>query len=127
MTVAHRCLVVIICGLSALPGPLHADDTPASTTNTPIARDVQENANRSDLPDKRQRTFTVGVLILLGITITGLGLLVVVILWGHRVRRRSRDPLPEASRGDDLFYLKTGNKPQQDTTVIPPKPPHIEE
>jgi len=117
MTTAQRCFIVFICGLSVVPGSLRADDKP--TTVTASTQGIRE-VDPANLEEKRQLTFTVGVMVLLGITITGLGLLLVVILWGHRVRRKSRAPLPEASRGDDLFYLKTGNKPQPDTTVIPP-------
>lgn len=121
MTVAQRCFIVFICGLSVVPGSLYAQDKPTTVpADTPATQGLRE-VDPANLEEKRQLTFTVGVMVLLGITITGLGLLLVVILWGHRVRRKSRAPLPEASRGDDLFYLKTGNKPQPDTTVIPPK------
>ncbi len=127
MTAAQRCFVVLICGMSSIPGPLYADDEPASTTTPPVAREVREAIDSTELDIKRHTTFTVGLMILSAITFTGLLLLLAVILWGHRVRRRSREPLPDASRGDDLFYLKTGKNQQPDTTVIPPNQPPSED
>lgn len=58
-------------------------------------------------PDERQRrVVTAGMLLLVGIAFVGLLLVGLTIIWGSRVRRLARRPLPEQSPVDDLWYLK---------------------
>lgn len=52
------------------------------------------------------QSLTAGVLMLAGILLAGFGLLLFVVLWGHRTRRVVREPLPPTSPVDELWFLK---------------------
>lgn len=79
----------------------------AEEADTTIAAPKAENEADAAPPPKEQREKAmIGLMVLVGIATAGLGLLALVILWGHRIRRISRLPLPQAERGDELFYLK---------------------
>lgn len=66
-----------------------------------------------DEQDRRQNTFTAGVLLLIGVTAIGLLLIAAAIVWGAKVRRMARRPEPRSSQRDDLWYLR-GRIPSAD-------------
>lgn len=55
---------------------------------------------------RRERVVTGGMLLLAGIAAAGAALVGLVVLWGVRVRRVLRRPLPEQSARDNLWYLR---------------------
>ena len=54
-----------------------------------------------------------------GILICGVGLLAMVLLWGSRIRRIAREPLPRVAPRDELWYLKGRREPDP---TVPPEP-----
>ncbi len=120
-----RILAVLVCFV-ALAGRVVGDDTKAvdpPPNGAASDRAEQQPADGKD-EERKRKTLTLGLMVLFCITLAGLGGLLIVILWGHRVRRISRKPLPEASRGDELFYLKkenqTSNRTDNEIVVQPP-------
>ena len=71
--------------------------------------------------EQQQRIVTVAIYLLIAVTVTIVSLLIIVMLWGARVRRQARQPLPSTSPNDPLWYLKGKNpKPTE-----PNKPPGV--
>ncbi len=131
MKLVAQILMALVCllGTSArnLPAQeLSPPSPPSATPNAAPSDKAKQAAEELSKDERKQKAVTLGLMILFCIALTGLGLLAVVIIWGHRVRRISRKPLPAAPRGDDLFYLKNDKQqkanPIENTTVIPPPP-----
>ena len=55
---------------------------------------------------EHQEVITAAMLVIAGVACMGLMLIGLTILWGVRVRRLARQPLPEQSPIDELWYLK---------------------
>jgi hypothetical protein len=66
------------------------------------------SGERPQEPDRnaKRRAASIGLLGLVGIVLTGVGLMVLVVLWGHRLRRITRSSSPHPTRGDELWYLR---------------------
>jgi len=54
-----------------------------------------------------------------GILIAGVGLISLVMIWGNRMRRIARQPLPTVAPRDELWYLKNKKRDQTQTTGEP--------
>jgi len=65
---------------------------------------------------EKERVVTAGVLLLVLVIGVVAGLLVVVVLWGRRVRRMARKPTARIVPGDALWYLK----PKKNEAAIHP-------
>lgn len=87
--------------LAAIPGPAVAD--PAS----PAAAEFREPESSAE----QQRTVTIAIYLLIALTVGTVSLLIILMLWGARVRRQVRKPLPTSSPKDPLWYLKTKKPP----------------
>jgi heme/copper-type cytochrome/quinol oxidase subunit 2 len=73
---------------------------------------------------EKERAVTAGVLMLVLVVGVVSGLLVVVVLWGRRVRRTVRKPTARIEPGDALWFLKPNkNKPATRPAVTP----HVDE
>jgi hypothetical protein len=59
-----------------------------------------------------------GVVMLGGILICGVALVALALLWGHRIRRIARQPLPKVAPRDELWYLKATDKPEIGDTNV---------
>lgn len=72
--------------------------------------------------DKKERAATVAVYLLVLVILVGVGLLALVVLWGHRVRRLTRKPTRSLSLGDELWYLRPKRNAvlgEQPSTPVP--------
>ncbi len=49
---------------------------------------------------------TIAIYLLVAVTVAIVSLLILVMVWGARVRRQARRPLPSTSPNDPLWYLK---------------------
>ncbi len=113
---APRRIVVVTCGalIAAILGDVARAENPAERPVTPVHGDhvAAEQQPASDAPgppfdeERRERTRTAAVLLLLGIAATGGLTIVFIVLWGFRVRRNIRKPLPRTRPPDELWYLK---------------------
>jgi hypothetical protein len=56
--------------------------------------------------DDSVRTVTVAMYLLVALTMGTVSLMLVLMLWGSRVRREARKPLPATKPKDPLWYLK---------------------
>jgi hypothetical protein len=54
----------------------------------------------------RQRALTSAILMLGGVLFIGAMMIVLILLWGFRVRRIARKPLPRSTPIDPLWYLR---------------------
>ncbi len=87
-----------------------ADDGPVAAE--PAAQAVPERpagdaAAVAEARERRRKAYA-GLLALLGIAIAGVGLAAMVLLWGARLRRVNRQPLPAADLKDELWFLRAG-------------------
>jgi hypothetical protein len=57
-------------------------------------------------PDDSLRTLTVAIYLLIVLTVGTVSLMLVLMLWGSRVRREARKPLPQTKPRDPFWYLK---------------------
>jgi hypothetical protein len=57
------------------------------------------------------QNLTVAIYLLAALTVGTVSLMLVLMLWGSRVRREARKPLPAARPFDPVWYLKTKKKP----------------
>lgn len=95
-TLAACVLAAVVCGTAALG----ADSDVAKSKN------VAKPANGEKPQDESKQAATIGFLLLAVITFTGLTLVALVVVWGHRVRRVVRGPLPAQSARDEFWYLR---------------------
>ena len=77
--------------------------------NLPVAKAVPPPAPRefrdADAGEPL-RLVTIAIYLLVAVTVAIVSLLILVMLWGARVRRQARQPLPSTSPNDPLWYLK---------------------
>lgn len=83
-----------------MPGPVMADEAP------PTSAEFRE----PDGPDNPTQTLTIAMYLLIALTVGTVSLMLVLMLWGSRVRREARKPLPATKPNDPLWYLKTKKK-----------------
>jgi len=102
------------------PASAPGADTTAADANSSAAGDESGAAPAGPSPqripaanEQQRRVVTAGMLLLVGIAFVGLLLVGLTIVWGSRVRRLARRPLPEQSPVDELWYLKP-KKPMLD-------------
>ena len=103
-------MMVFMLGLSV---PVRAQETTEGA--------VESSKSVTGDPDpvlKKQEQATIGMLVLVGIGLAGLGLIGLVIIWGHRIRRVSRH-IPEEKQRDELFYLKPSKSLPNPETRLP--------
>lgn len=79
----------------AQPADDKATDPPSETPTDPI--DVR----------RKEGMATVAVLLLAGIAAIGVATIGIIVIWGFRVRRTIREPLPKTAKPDELWYLRS--------------------
>ena len=142
LPVIHCCLLLFGCVLATgrlsaePPTPLGAEpptppSTPAKDTNSrtlPKAKDLpagpDEFTSALNRKKEEEKAKNVGVVLLAGVAILGVFLMAMVLVWGNRVRRMTRRPLPTQCRGDELWYLRPKkqlpNREVEPATDLPP-------
>lgn len=102
---------LVLLFVFATPAPGKADGPP------PTAAEFRE----PDGSDDSVRTLTIAIYLLIALTVGVVSLMLVLMLWGARVRREARKPLPATKPNDPLWYLKSKNRP----TGEPPGPSNV--
>lgn len=72
-----------------------------------------QKSHESEATPEQQRTVTAAIYLLVALTMGAVTLLILVMLWGARVRRQARAPLAATSPNDPLWYLKKSAHPPQ--------------
>ena len=88
-----------------------------------VAEDARpESPSETDYDDEKARgqAYQAGVLMIGGILIAGVGLLALVMIWGNRMRRIARQPLPPVAPRDELWFLRNKKPGPQATAGEPP-------
>jgi hypothetical protein len=88
---------LFLLAFAGLPGAPIADSAP------PAAAELDE----PDSSEERQRMVTIGIYLLIALTVGTVSFLILLMLWGARVRRQARKPLPGTTPNDRLWYLKS--------------------
>lgn len=117
-------IAILLVATSPLIGE-EADDPKAPVESTPVAEAApadQESTNPPEHHDDkvRNQAYQVGVMMIGGILIAGVGLLALVMIWGNRMRRIARQPLPTVAPRDELWYLRNKKRDQTTTSGEPP-------
>ncbi|MBT4865201.1 MAG: hypothetical protein HON53_08795 [Planctomycetaceae bacterium] len=73
---------------------------------------------------EKERAVTAGMLMLVLVVGVFAGLLVVVVMWGRRVRRTVRRPTNRIVPGDELWFLKPN---KNEAATRPTVTPHVDE
>ena len=66
-------------------------------------------------PDEKggpEQLATIALYLLVAVTVLAVSMLILVMLWGVRVRRQIRKPLPAIKPTDPLWYLKAKKPPE---------------
>ena len=111
------CLTVFLIAGSATAAAQHA----APITTQASADDGQSPAADKANRQSKRRVATVAVYLLAGIAFAGVALLGLVIVWGNRIRRIARTPLPRQSRTDELWYLRPKKEIETKQASKPPE------
>lgn len=82
-----------------------------------------EQPTVADEQQRREGTFTAGVLLLIGVTAVGLLLIAAAILWGAKVRRLVRRPQARSAKQDELWYLRKSPPPPDSGDSADEEPP----
>lgn len=101
------------------PGAKSGETVPAAETDVKFPPTDPEDS------EARHRAKQLGVVMLGGIVIIGVALVAFVLIWGNRVRRTARAPLPRVADRNELWYLKPGRK--EDAEGTPPESPPEED
>jgi hypothetical protein len=103
-----------------------ATDTEADAATDPVDAGAPVKQPGETAAQRRHKTRVAEVAGLLLLILVAAGVLLVagVIVWGARVRRLVRAPLPKPSEPDPLWYLRKKPRPPVDTT---PDPSHEED
>jgi hypothetical protein len=64
-----------------------------------------------DVASGQQRLVTIGIYLLIAVSVGSVSFLLILLLWGARVRRQVRQPLPNVRANDPLWYLKAKKHP----------------
>jgi hypothetical protein len=94
------CRLMWLVLLVTMPFPAMADVPPRDS------REFREPQGS----EGQLRTLTIAMYLLIALTIGTVSLMLVLMLWGSRVRREARKPLPATKPNDPLWYLKTKKK-----------------
>lgn len=86
----------------AAPMPAGAQQAPAPA----VRMAVPQSGMRTPSREQRRRVAQAAGHLVLLLALTGALALVLLVLWGFRVRRQIRRPLPHVSATDDLWYLR---------------------
>ena len=135
LSMIARTLALIAPLMAATSIPLFGQELsnpekPEDSASSPVAAEQGSEdpgtADHRSLPklEERNRAYQVGVMMIGGILIAGVGLLALVIIWGHRVRRIARQPLPKVTQRDELWFLK--HKKQEPASSADEPPPNDE-
>jgi len=108
-------VVLCACAINDQTAFVLADDEAAPRTNhVRNSVDGEQPKPRPGESDETMRSVSFAVMILAVITISGLTMLFVVILWGHRLRRMVHSKPPKQTVVDNLWYLRSRNKIPED-------------
>ncbi len=83
---------------------------PATVPETPPELPAKPNEQ------ERRVKVTAGLAALAGITITGIVLAAVIVIWGGRLRRLVREPLTATGRQDPFWFLRPKKSVPTETT-----------
>lgn len=125
-------LVVPLAALALLclaSVPSRADSTAAPRDSVAVEKRASSNTAPAENfgRKQRQRNVAVALVMLVGIMFVGLALIALTILWGFRVRRIARAPLPKRKPVDPLWYLRPEkNRSQTDSAGPGTRPSHDE-
>ena len=104
--------LAFVVGVLALGGNVQA----ANAKSAPVAK---REFREPESDEQQQRVVTVAIYLLIALTVGIVSLLIIVMLWGARVRRQARQPLPSTRPNDPLWYLK-GKNPKLNEPHRPP-------
>ncbi len=93
--------VLAVLFLAAVPAQTMAETPPVSSPEFRQPEDA----------DSPERLVTIAIYLLVIVIVLSVSLLIVMMLWGVRVRREVRKPLPALRPSDPLWYLKTKKHP----------------
>lgn len=112
----------------------HSESTALHENGTPrLGAEDQSDPPPADSPAERERKEQIrqqvrrGFQVLLVLVLLAVLVSVMFLLWGMRLRRQLRQPLPPVHKGDELWFLKPAHpKPddhRSDTPTDSPSPP----
>ncbi len=96
------------------PSAVAQDDVDLIDDLTPaVERARADEPHPADAAEQREkeRHVLAGMAAITGIVIVGVALIALIVLWGGRLRRMNREPLPSTNVQNEFWFLR------------PPKPP----
>jgi hypothetical protein len=104
------------------PSPLVTAESAAPADRADTAEQVDaEREHKAQVREQLRRGFA----ILLVLVLLAVFVMMMFLLWGIRLRRRLRKPLPAIHKGDELWFLKPATqKPDDNPPEMPPTNPN---
>jgi hypothetical protein len=88
-------------------GDGQSSSTPVPESAAVSAQETEESKQAEAARQKAaRRKIVAGLIIVGGLLVLGVAVLVLTVLWAHRLRRIARQALPTQHTGDDLWYLR---------------------
>lgn len=118
----HRLAISVLClfalvGRTEIGTPAWGEDRQEETTTRsadPPVAEAPKPAAADDQEEEKQRKAMAGLLALCGILIGGLIFVVIVMIWGARLRRLARRELPaQTTLQNEHWFLKPPKSPPE--------------
>ncbi len=101
--------ILLTSNILSPPHVIIAGEIPAKVTSENREDSSIEQTARKPTPEQQERRkqmISASWIMLIGVAILGGILLLIVFLFGNRIRRIARKPLPNAPLRDPMWYLK---------------------
>ena len=104
--------ILLTCNFLSQTQEVTADKNSFASVSTVTKNEENSNSKQSnqnltpEQQERRKQMISASWIMLIGVVILGGILLLIVFLFGNRIRRIARKPLPNAPLRDPMWYLK---------------------
>ncbi len=104
--------ILLTCNFLSQTQEVTADKNSFASVSTVTKNEENSNSKQSnqnltpEQQERRKQMISASWIMLIGVAILGGILLLIVFLFGNRIRRIARKPLPNAPLRDPMWYLK---------------------
>jgi hypothetical protein len=88
---------------------------------------LEQEISQEEKELAKERDLKIAFILLSGIIFIGGFAILLLIIWGYRVRRVIREPLPHCQKVDPLWFLKSTTQDQEENEEGPPPSKEVSE
>jgi len=82
----------------------------SAADRSPTADGKTAEPESEESKTRKRAVLQTGLYLIVGIAVVGIALIIVVVLWGIRIRRRRRRPTASKTPFDPLWYLRNSDR-----------------